>query len=674
LSLLSELMSELRRITERYLLEKQVATSETGSVFRGTDLQSGAMVAVELIRGDGESEERLQRFLETARALQALDPPILPRVLDFGITHAGSAFLVTESLDGFSLEELAGSSPGRVLALLLGLAGGLESLESQGIPSGGLRAENLLVVSAPEGEQVKILGLGSAALEPGTAPASGHAEDFHAFGLLACRLLGVQTAPTVGIPLEVAAGLQDFEALRDLLEASLRGDPGGLYPSWREVREGLRLALSGGGGRRPAARPALPPEAPSPPAPSLPDVPPPDRRGLLLGIGVPAAAVLLVVIAFGLVLLSWGRPQTLLLRPPSRKAVARPAAAPPPVALSPPPLPQDGAVPPEKREKPASRLSRALEKGDLRSLGATVAAISARRQSGRTPEARWELARARRAVAADARLWQAEKAGSPLEVIRQASALLREMPNAARASEQRERAASGIETTVDSEIVAGDFDAALYRLNGLRQVWPDRAGLAARMERVAAERTADQELESVLAAAAESERAGKPFEGRQLLAGAAPNRRYAFRFQKARERLDAQIAQLDGHPPDLALRVARPMYDRGKAATIPLRITDDFGVKDVEGWARVKGGRYVKVGVRHLSGADYALDVPADVHRNRTVEYYAVASDLSGHSSQLGSAEHPFEMKRKSWFEKHLAGGGGAESGRERTAALRQGH
>ncbi len=667
---MSELLSELRRITERYLLEKQVATSETGSVFRGTDLQSGAMVVVELIRGDGESEERLQRFLETARALQSLDPPILPRVLDFGITHAGSAFLVTESLDGFSLEELAGSSPGRVLALLLGLAEGLEALERQGISSGGLRAENLLVVPGAAGEQVKILGLGSAALEPGTAPVPGHAEDFHAFGLLACRLLGVQTAPTVGIPLEVAAGLKDFEALRDLLEATLRGDPGGLYPSWREVREALRLALSGGGGRRPAARPAPPLEAPSPPTPLAPAVPPPDRRGLLLGIGVPAAAVLLVVIAFGLVLLSGGSPQTLLLKPPSRKAVARPAAPPPPVALS----PVTAVPPPEKREKPASRLAKALEKGDLRSLGATVAAISARRQSGRSPEARWELARARRAVAADSRLWQAEKAGSPLEVIRQASALLREMPNAARASEQRERAASGIETTVDSEIAAGEFDPALYRLNGLRQVWPDRAGLAARMERIAAERKVDQELESVLAAATESEKAGKPFEGRQLLAGAAPNRRYAFRFQKARERLDAQIAQLDGHPPDLALRVAKPMYDRGKAATIPLRITDDFGVKDVEGWARVKGGRYVKVGVRHLSGADYALDVPADVHRNRTVEYYAVASDLSGHSSQLGSAEHPFEMKRKSWFEKHLAGGGGAESGRERAAALRQGH
>lgn len=664
-------MNELRRITERYLLEKQLATSEAVSVFRGTDLQSGATVVVELIRGD-ESMEQRQRFLEAARSLQSLDHPSLPRVLDFGITHAGSAFLVTEPLDGFGLEELAGSPPIRVLSLLLRLVEGLEALESLGIPSPGLGAGNLLVVPGPEGEQVKILGLGSAALEPaGRRVPEDPAGDFHAFGLLACRLLRVQTAPTVGIPLEVAADLKDFEALRDLLEASLRGDPGGFNASWRQVHEALRLALSGGERRSPPTRPAPMPEVPSSPVPAAL---PPDRRGLLLGIGVPAAAVLLVGIAFGLVLLWGGGPQPPLKLLP-RRAVARPAVPPPPVALSPSPpsAPQGGAAP-LKREKPASRLTRALAAGDSRSLGTIVAAISARRGAGRSPQARWELARARRALAADSRLWQAERAGYPLEVIRQATALLREMPSAIRASEHRENAAHGIEVMVDSEIAAGEFDAALYRLNGLRQVWPDRAGLVARIDRVAAERKADQDLESVLAAAARFEQAGKPFEGRQLLAGVTPNRRYADRFQQTRECLDTQIARLDGHPPDLALRTAEPMYEKGKTGIIPLRITDDFGVKAVEGWARVKGGQFVKVDVRHLSGTDYALDVPVDVHRNRMVEYYVIARDPSGHTGQLGSAEHPFELRRKSWFEKHLVARAGVESDRARALGLRQSH
>jgi hypothetical protein len=650
-------MNELRRITERYLLEKQVAASDAGSVFRGTDLQSGATVMVELVRGDGgEFEEPRQRFLETARALQALHHPSFPRVLDFGITHAGSAFLVTESLDGSSLEDLAGSPPVRVLSLLLRLAEGLEAMEQGGIPWRGLRAENLLVVPGAEGEQVKILGLGSAALEPGTGPVpGGYAEDFHAFGLLACRLLGVQTAPKLGIPLEVAAELKDFEALRDLLEAALRGDPGGFYPSWQEVPAALRLALSGGPGRKPAARSAL--EAPSlPTAPPLeprtdtvvaraperaaPATPPLDQRRLLLGIGVPVAAVLLVGVTFGMVLLLQLSPES-APEPTARKAVAtRSAAPPPPVAL---PSPSVTPVPPLVAPAPAPL-----------SAGPPAGAVPARREADLPPAARKGLARTRKATEAESRLWQAEKAGYPLEVICQAAALLRKAPRATWASQQKERAASGIETTVDSEIAAGEFDAALYRLNGLRQVWPDRPGLAARMERVAAERKSDQELESVLIAVAQSEQAGKPLEGRQRLAGVKPNRRYADRFQKAGERLEAQIAQLDGHPPDLALRVAGPMYEKGKAGAIPLRITDDFGVKTVEGWARVKGGRYVKVNVRHLSGTDYALDVPADMHRYKTVEYYATACDQSGHSGQLGNAEHPLKMKRRSWLEKLL--------------------
>jgi serine/threonine protein kinase len=95
-------MNELRRITERYLLEKQVAASAGVALFRATDIESGATVAVELIHGDedGAAEWR-QQFLETARAVRSLDHPSLPRVLDFGITHAGGAFLVTGYVDGF---------------------------------------------------------------------------------------------------------------------------------------------------------------------------------------------------------------------------------------------------------------------------------------------------------------------------------------------------------------------------------------------------------------------------------------------------------------------------------------------------------------------------------------------------------------------------------------------
>jgi hypothetical protein len=946
-------MTELRRITERYRLDKQVAASDAGSVFRGTDIQSGATVAVKLINSDGgESDEQRERFLENAGLLQSLQHPSLPRVVDFGFTTAGSAFLVTEFLHGSSFEEVAGSAPGRVISLLLLVVDGVEAMGSRNISPRNLRADNLFVVPGEGGEQIKILGLGSAVLEPGAMPVlDGYAEDLRAFGLLACRMLRVQTDFKVGIPLEVAVELEDIEALRALLEAALHGDPEGHYPSWAEVRKALRSALFGhagvppfarteafathpglaaegapaptlqiqrpqagwdnppagpepaasadpsqgtmlipqsrpqsppppgggtmlisspwaaakvprvdddldstmmvpddlpwatapeplsatkagatGGGetarfqmpseatprsvppppveapvppappkRRlpetteiPAARfpvappkppapppspesmastleiprsvvqdvmarpapsapppvaaapkpvppppvaPAPPPvQAPPPPAPAVPEIPPPlaveppwtpppapapppppeevgvdtiarppevrvvpptaRRQRRLLLIGIPAAAVLLLALGLGLFWFLRRAPDP----PPKPKVVVQPVAPPPVAAPAPAPAPPpvhpqlalaqtslgagdlkgvktalDAITPadqaafrpdekelyqrladsltPLKREELASNLSRALERGDLRQLRSLADAVPAADQASLPPEVQANLAKARKAVGIDSGLSRAQRAGNPLEVIHQADLLLAELPRASRAADQKERAAGSIESAADSEIEAGQYDAALNHLNGLRQAWPDRAGLSARIERINTERKGDQDQESLLGAVAAAERSNKPLEAQRLLAGVRPSRRYAERIQEARQRVDKEVADLDRRPPELALRGTVPEYEKGKTATIPLKITDDSGVKSVEGWARPEKGQYAKVTIRHLNGSDYAMDVPEDVHKNETIEYYATATDATGHVGQLASADHPRQLKRKSWFK-----------------------
>ncbi|HEX4494219.1 MAG TPA: hypothetical protein VIE43_01000, partial [Thermoanaerobaculia bacterium] len=312
------------------------------------------------------------------------------------------------------------------------------------------------------------------------------------------------------------------------------------------------------------------------------------------------------------------------------------------------------ALTPLKREELASNLSRALDKGDLRQLRSLADAVPAADQAALPPDVQANLARARKAVGIDASLTRAVKTGNSLEVIHQADTLLAELPRASRAADLKERAAAGIETNADAAIEAGQYDAALIQLNGLRQVWPDRAGLSARVERVTAERKTDQDLESVLAAVAAAERSNKPLEGQRLLAGVKPNRRYAARFQEARQRLDGEVAQLDRQPPEIKPRGTPPEFDKGKTAVIPLTITDDFGVRGVEGWARPEKGQYVKVNIRHLNGSDYVMDVPAEVHKNETIEYYATATDASGHVGQLASADHPNQVKRKSWLKGFL--------------------
>jgi hypothetical protein len=480
-------MSELRRITERYLLEKQIASSEAASLFRGADLESGATVAVELIHGDdGATAEWRQQFLETARALRSLDHPSLPRVLDFGITHAGGAFLVTEVLDG------------------------------------------------PQ-------------------------------------------------------------------------------PSYQELRESLRLVLFGEPGSLPAARPAPEapevPVAPPPPPPKTPSrivkaAAPRDGRRFLLGIGVPVAAILLVGITFGVVILRLQSPapfhEPIPTRAAARRAVAaRPAAPPPAAAVS-----SASAAP-----APPPRVARKSQPSVIRITRAAHPSV--------------RVARANRAT---------------------------------RAVPQRERIARSLEAQADAEIAAGRFDEALERLEKLRRTWPDRAGLVARIDRVAAERKMDEGLEDLLRTVAWYETLNQPLEGLRLLSGSRPNLRYARRFQETRQRLETQFVQLDQRPPGLLLGVdGIPLYEKGKAGTVHLRIADDFGVKATEAWARSEGGPFVKVGIRHLFGSGYSLDVPPEVHRNQTVvEFYVTAYDLSGHFGQLGTPERPLKMMRKSWLERLL--------------------
>lgn len=692
-------MTELREIGERYRLDVLIVSDDAQSVYRGTDTRSGEVVAVELVHG-GIGEEAGERFLETARTLQSLGHPGLPGVLDFGLSGEGAPFLVTDHVHGPSLEDLAGAAPGRLFSLLLVLADALGALHGSGIAVPDLRAGDVLVVRGVEGERIRLRGLGRA------LPGEGNRETLRSFALLAARLLRIST-DEAGIPLELAVELRDPEALRSFLQAALKGDPEGRYASFREVEKALTRAFRGDeeGASAPAGsaetRPDLrtlvtvveepadwktrvfvpppppppppvesrepePPPPPPPPAPAGPPPAPARSRGRLLAtVGATAVAVILAGASYLL-----GRHAAAPPPPPPAPA-ARPApAVPMPVASPVPAAPESAetelvpeALAPLPPEQLVSDLARALQTGDPRRLRAVVASVPAADQAGLPAGVRKDLARARKVLDVDARLARAQRAGNSTEVIVQASALLAEVPGALRVAAQREKAAAALESEAEEAIGEGQFDLALGRLQALRQAWPGRDGVEERIERVRAERKADQDLEAVLAEATRAERASQPLEGLEALAGARPNRRLASRFQQTRERLEALLAQLDRRPPELALRGGPEIvYEKGKPARIPLRISDDHGVKSAEVWARAEGGRYEKVAVRQVSGSDYEAEVSPELHGNRTVELYAMASDHSGHGGQLGSADRPLKVKRKRWIDRVL-GGKGKEEG-----------
>jgi hypothetical protein len=323
------------------------------------------------------------------------------------------------------------------------------------------------------------------------------------------------------------------------------------------------------------------------------------------------------------------------------------------------------AVASSQTDQSAEALAKALSAGDPKLLRAAIDAIGPEQAAVLTPGAKRSLAKAKKILDLDARLTRAEKEGRALDIVRQASALLAEQSRNSRASESREGAAEAIEAVADAKAQQGQLDAALAELGQLQGAWPTRRGLPEKIERLRAERRADQEMEDTLANVARLEKANKPQEGLQLLAGTKPTPKFTERFREARARLEAQVAQAvqaDQHAPSVALRGATPAsltFEKGAVLTIPLRITDDLNVQGVEGWVRPEGGRYTEVPVRQISGADYELEVLPDLHQNKSVDFYLVATDGSGHKGQLGDAGRPIRIKRKGFLSKIFGKNGG---------------
>jgi hypothetical protein len=312
----------------------------------------------------------------------------------------------------------------------------------------------------------------------------------------------------------------------------------------------------------------------------------------------------------------------------------------------------------ERQAGDAGGLRSALRAGDLDRLREALRAMSGGERSlGReAPGLGREIAQARRAVDLAGRLDRAEKDGDEAQAVALASDLTAALPAYAGAAAARERAAAAIESAAEALAQTGAVEPALARLAPLRRVWPDRPGLAERMERYAAEEKSDQALQGLLGEAAAAEARRRPDEGLALLRDAHPTPRFEARFRDARGRLERQLASLDKAPPSIELAAPPAEYEKGAPARLAFRVTDDYAVKTVVVRARAEGTAAYADLQPTRTGDGYAVDVPPSLHQNRTIEYYVVATDLSGHRGELGTAQSPRKLRRKRWYEKILGG------------------
>jgi serine/threonine protein kinase len=807
-------MSQPREITETFRLERVLKSSKSAIVFQAVDPRTGNVVAIKLIPPGAPADMKVcqTRFLAAMDALAALHPPGFPTLFDHGFTPDGSAFLVMEFIAGACIDVSTGSSPTRVIRLVLEVTESLEKLAERGIAHGNLSPDNLFAFRRGDGEGVKILGFGTAAFQAGALARTGLTlvdgaqfaaperlepataaqlpdwrGDLYSLALTTCELLGAEAAPldaptpSVTLPPQVHQRLVDPVVLRAILEQSLRRDPAARPGSLDEFRQALELALFGVNSQQaglvasdleepfgPVVSPTFAPPPPATTAPPFEDAPaqprkdkeqtgpvPIDRRPEIPtpppGPGVsppespsgawpeettgptvemvaeaepraeamPAPPIKAqrsvpkrgsgrrVAVWAGLGVLVLGaaaaavwwvqshrqRPAPRLAAAPTR-AAALPTTAPQPVALpntviqlqnaeaaialgdlvaarqaldAITPADLETLSPAEKERHATLRetynarveqtltrdLNDSLKTGNLRALAETMKGISKADETAfaHNKDLAAAVEDARRVLNVQGLMLKAQRRGDWGEVLEQSTLLASLVPKYTQGAELREKAASGLEREADTSAAGGNYEGALARLETLRRNYPDRRGLAVRIERIKADQAADKQLAQVLAGAEQAERDQAPEKGLAALASAAPGPRWEARFHQARGRLTQQLERLDAASPTVVLTPEVKLeYKKGEPGAISVRIQDDHGVKDARLFARVEGSvQYTELPLRPTSGSDYVAQISASFHQNQTVEFYVVASDHSDHTTQLGSAQTPLKLKRKKW-------------------------
>ncbi len=144
-----------------------------GAVYLAEHPEIGRKVAVKVLRVElGRDPQLLQRFLNEARAANAIRHPGIIEILDAGSTMAGVPYLVMELLEGESLaariDRLGRLSLGEALEIGYQTASALEAAHRKGIVHRDLKPDNLFLVADPADpsrERVKVLDFGIAKLQ-----------------------------------------------------------------------------------------------------------------------------------------------------------------------------------------------------------------------------------------------------------------------------------------------------------------------------------------------------------------------------------------------------------------------------------------------------------------------------------------------------------------------------
>ena len=296
-------------------------------------------------------------------------------------------------------------------------------------------------------------------------------------------------------------------------------------------------------------------------------------------------------------------------------------------------------------------LASGLRAGDLGTLENVVAVTSDR---DLPPRQRGDLERARSLVNQYERAQAAAAGGDQAQVLERFRAVEGLSRTWRDPLELRDHAAQALEAEARALAIDGRYEEALGRLGPILRNWPERAGIKDLAKRYETASASEPQQLALLESVPLYESRRKPSEALDLLRPQQPTPHLEQRFAEAKQRLEAQLAQLDAQPPEVVLRPGYPLdYWRGTVVTLSFRVTDDYEVKSVKVFARPEAGRLTEMPLQR-AGFGWDVKIPPSFHQNGTVELYVVATDLSGHKGYLGSKENPLHLKRRQGFQQLL--------------------
>ena len=154
-------------VERKYELRSLLGTGSTGAVYEAYHRFTARTVAVKVLHDTlVDNKEAVGRFMREVRAASAIGHPAIVTVLDAGITHDGSPFMVQEMLEGMELQRAMDSGEltvSEIIQVGWELLEGLAAAHARNVVHRDIKPENVFLVRDAAGTMhTKIVDFGVA--------------------------------------------------------------------------------------------------------------------------------------------------------------------------------------------------------------------------------------------------------------------------------------------------------------------------------------------------------------------------------------------------------------------------------------------------------------------------------------------------------------------------------